>query len=94
MKKLWQFGTKTKMQRFGFLVLIIGLISFFAWLYSGARFGFYIDDYYGKGFDFDIPRRHDFWIYKIFLFAIPLGLFLTWLYPSWQPVIKWIKGGN
>lgn len=94
MRKFWQFGTKEKIQRVGLLILIFGLLSFFAWVFLSSRVGFYMDDYYGNGFDFEMPDRYDALFYRLFKWVIPLGLLLTWFYPLWQPIIKWIRSGG
>lgn len=86
LRKFWHLGTTSKFQRFGIVILSSGVISFISWMIEDKSF-FDWNSFY-------MPDRNDNWFYHLFVWSLPLGLFLTWLYPLWRPLIEWIKSGK
>jgi hypothetical protein len=90
--KIWRYGTNLPLQRIGLIILVIGLISFFAWAFE-TRTVFWIDAY--SGWDpYVYPDKYDSIFYRIHLVFIPLGLLMTWLFKPVSTILnsisKWV----
>ncbi|EPH7299518.1 TPA: hypothetical protein PKT77_003518 [Acinetobacter baumannii] len=88
LKNFWDRGTKKPIQRIGFIVLCIGIFSFIAWDIEDTAFRLSL--YYGFDWEYRFPQKHDSWFYHLHVYLIPLGLFLTWLYPFTRKLRLWI----
>lgn len=88
LKRFWDSGTKMPIQRVGFIILCIGIISFIAWDVEDTAFRLSL--YYGFDWEYRFPDKYDSWFYHLHLYLIPLGLFLTWLYPFTKKLKVWV----
>jgi hypothetical protein len=88
LKKIWAYGTSTPIQRFGVIILIIGLLSLLSWIYkTDMAFEDIFDPYY-------MPRSRDFIFFHFYLYFIPIGLLLSWGYSFLIKTKRWIVNGN
>lgn len=87
MKKLWQYGTSTAIQRIGVIVLFMGLFSFFLWIII-ADLDF-VDIFNPSYF----PRSRDSLIFHLYLYFIPVGLLMSWGYFILVEIKKWVVNG-
>lgn len=88
LKLFWSSGTYKPIQRIGLIVLIIGFVSFISWsVEDSIHIEYFFQDY-------DFPRRHEHWFYKLHVWFIPVGLLLTWLYPATESFKNWITANK
>lgn len=82
--KIWRYGSKEPIQRIGIIILIIGLISLFSWMYK-RDLDFYdlLDTYY-------LPEQKDAFFFHFYIYCIPLGLLMSWGYSFVLKIKKWI----
>lgn len=83
-KKIWEYGSKEPIQRIGILILIIGLMSLFSWMYKrDLDFNELFNTYY-------LPEHRDFIFFHLYLYLIPIGLLMSWGYSLILKIKKWI----
>lgn len=82
--KIWRYGSKEPIQRIGIIILIIGLISLFSWVYKrNLDFNELFNTYY-------LPEHRDFIFFHLYLYFIPIGLLMSWGYSLILKIKKWI----
>lgn len=84
MKKVWEYGTSTPVQRIGVIFLSIGLISLFSWM---IKEDLSVDDFFAPYF---MPGSRDSLFYHLFLYFIPLGLLMSWGYQLLVAIKQWV----
>lgn len=72
MKRLWNYGTSTPIQRVGVIILSIGLISLISWLIKADIDIEYIFN------ENSFPRSRDSFFFHLYLYFIPLGFLMSW----------------
>lgn len=86
--KLWIYGTKEPIQRVGLIILVVGGLSFFSWIFKNDL---YIEEAFTPRY---FPETRDALWFHLYLYFIPLGILMTWGYSSLIKLINWIMGGN
>ena len=98
MKRIWNYGTSTPVQRIGLIVLFIGVFSYLAWVFAGYHRGYDytdIESWVYVIFDSDyFPRERDFIFFHLYIYLIPVGLLMTWGYKLLVKLKNWIMGEN
>ena len=98
MKKIWEYGTSTPIQRVGLILLSIGMLSYLSWIFTGYHHGYDYTDpdpWINVIFDPDyFPRKRDFIFFHLYLYLIPLGLLMTWGYGLLIKLKNWVLGEN
>jgi len=88
LKKIWEFGTSTPIQRFGVIILLIGLASLLSWIYKAdLDFEDIFDSYY-------FPESSDSFIFHLYFYLIPVGLLMSWGYFLLVKTKHWIIKGS
>ena len=88
MKKVWDYGTSTPIQRVGVIFLVIGLLSLFSWMIKkDLSFDDLLESYY-------LPRSRDSFFFHLFFYFIPLGLLMSWGYQILLNIKRWILNGK
>lgn len=88
MKRIWNYGTSTPIQRVGVIFLAIGLFSLFSWIFKeDLSFSDLLDPYY-------LPKSRDSFLFHLFIYFIPLGLLMSWGYQILIKVKDWVLSGN
>ncbi|RZG64158.1 hypothetical protein EXE25_17650 [Acinetobacter bouvetii] len=88
MKKVWDYGTSTPIQRVGVIFLVIGLLSLFSWMIKeDLSFEDLFEPYY-------LPRSRDSFFFHLFFYFIPLGLLMSWGYQVLVMIKAWIINGE
>lgn len=85
---LWEYGTSAPLQRFGFIILSLGFLSFFSWIFKREM---NIDDIFNTYY---FPDERDFIFFHLYLYFIPFGLLMTWGYKLLLYVKQWIFNGQ
>lgn len=86
MKKVWDYGTSTPIQRVGVIFLVIGLLSLFSWMIKkDLSFNDLLESYY-------LPRSRDSFFFHLFFYFIPLGLLMSWGYQILLNIKQWVFG--
>lgn len=88
-KKIWNYGTITPVQRSGLIILGFGLISLISWAIKNNFF--YYTYYYPNDF---FPTKRDSFFYHLYLYLIPVGLLMTWGYHLLYKIKFWIFNGK
>lgn len=84
MRKLWNYGTATPIQRVGVIILGIGLLSLIAWIIKeDLSFDDLFDPYY-------LPDSRDSFFFHLFFYLIPIGFFMSWGYQILVKIKEWI----
>lgn len=98
MKKVWEYGTSSPIQRVGLIILSIGMLSYLTWVLTGSRYGYdytYPDRWIDVIFDPDyFPEKRDFVFFHLYLYLVPTGLLMTWGYRLLVKLKSWIMGEN
>ncbi|MEG2566666.1 MAG: hypothetical protein RSA84_10715, partial [Acinetobacter sp.] len=84
MKRLWNYGTSTPIQRIGVIVLGVGLLSLFSWMIKeDLSFEDLFNSYY-------LPGKRDSIFFHLFFYLIPLGFLMSWGYQVLIKLKEWI----
>lgn len=84
MKKVWDYGTSTPVQRAGIIVLSLGLISLLAWVIKeDLSFEDIFDSYH-------FPRYRDSFFFHLYFYLIPLGFLMSWGYRLLIKLKQWV----
>ncbi|WEI24202.1 hypothetical protein PYR74_10050 [Acinetobacter bereziniae] len=84
MKRLWNYGTSTPLQRVGVIVLAIGILSLVSWMIKeNVSLSDLTESYYR-------PRSSDSFFFHLFFYLIPLGLLMSWGYKILSVTKTWI----
>ena len=84
MKKVWDYGTSTPIQRVGVIFLVIGLLSLFSWMFKkDLSFDDLIEPYY-------LPESRDSFFFHLFFYFIPLGFLMSWGYGILIKLKEWV----
>lgn len=84
MKKVWDYGTSTPIQRVGVIFLVIGILSLFSWMFKkDLSFDDLIEPYY-------LPGSKDSFFFHLFFYFIPLGFLMSWGYGILIKLKEWI----
>ena len=84
MKRIWDYGTSTPIQRVGIIILGVGLISLFSWMIKeGISFDDLFEPYY-------LPGSRDSLFFHLFFYLIPLGLLMSWGYQILVEIKRWV----
>lgn len=98
MKKVWEYGTSSPIQRVGLIILSIGMLSYLTWVLTGSSYGYdytYLDRWIDVIFDPDyFPEKRDFIFFHLYLYLVPIGLLMTWGYRLLVKLKSWIMGEN
>lgn len=85
-RKIWSYGTSTPVQRIGVIILAIGLVSLFSWMFKeGLDFEDIFNEYY-------FPEDRDSIFFHLYFYFIPLGLILSWGYQLLVIIKRWVIG--
>lgn len=87
MKRLWDYGTSTPIQRVGVIILSIGLISLISWLIKADIDIEYIFN------ENSLPRSRDSFFFHLYLYFIPLGFLMSWGYIFLLKTKYWVING-
>ena len=88
MKRLWNYGTSTPIQRIGVIVLGVGLLSLFSWMIKeNLSFEDLFNSYY-------LPGKRDSIFFHLFFYLIPIGLLMSWGYQILIKLKEWILSGG
>ncbi|WP_347454294.1 hypothetical protein ABEF83_08180 [Acinetobacter thermotolerans] len=88
MKRFWDYGTSTPIQRVGVIILGFGLVSLFSWmLKERLSFDDLLDSYYW-------PRSRDSFFFHLFFYFIPIGLLMSWGYYILVKIKEWVLKGK
>ena len=88
MKKVWDYGTSTPVQRAGIIVLSLGLISLLAWVIKeDLSFEDIFDSYH-------FPRYRDSFFFHLYFYLIPLGFLMSWGYQALLKLKEWVFNGR
>lgn len=88
LKDIWNLGIQTRIQRLGFLLLVVGILSLVAWLYEDIYDWSYLFSLY------ELPSEDEVWFYRLHVYLIPIGLLMTWLIPLPLKIKDWILTGK
>lgn len=88
MKRLWNYGTSTPIQRIGVIVLSIGLISLVSWIIKSDIDIEYIFN------EYSFPRSRDSFFFHLYIYLIPLGLLMSWGYEILVKIKSWVLNSN
>lgn len=98
LKKIWNYGTSTPVQRIGLIISGIGILSYITWVFTGRHYGYYYTDpnlWIDVIFDSDyFPKKRDFVFFHLYLYFIPVGLIMTWGYKLLVRLKSWIMTGS
>ena len=84
MKRIWDYGTSTPIQRVGVIFLVIGLLSLFSWMIKeDLSISELLNLYY-------LPGSRDSFFFHLFFYFIPLGLLMSWGYQILIKLKEWI----
>lgn len=84
MKRIWNYGTATPIQRIGVIVLAFGLVSLAAWMIrNDLSFSDLLHSYY-------LPDSRDSFFFHLFYYLIPIGLLMSWGYQVLIKIKEWI----
>lgn len=84
MKRIWDYGTSTPIQRVGIIILSVGLISLFSWMIKeGISFDDLFEPYY-------LPGSRDSLFFHLFFYLIPFGLLMSWGYQILVEIKQWV----
>ena len=87
-RKVWRYGTSTPVQRIGVIILFIGLLSYFLWIFQA---NLDIEDIFNPSY---FPRSRDSFIFHLYMYFIPIGLLMSWGYSILIKIKKWIVEGS
>lgn len=88
MKRIWDYGTSTPVQRVGIIILVIGLLSLFSWMIKeDISFDDLFEPYY-------LPGSRDSLFFHLFFYLIPLGLLMSWGYQILFEIKRWVFKGK
>lgn len=82
---IWDYGTRAPIQRVGLILLFCGILISMMWAHESSSLKYYFQDVIEYP-----PRNSGEWFYKLYLYFIPFGLLLTWLYPFFRKIINCI----
>lgn len=86
MKKIWNYGTSTPIQRIGVIFLVVGLLSLFSWMVKeDLTFDDLFEPYY-------LPKSRDSLFFHLFFYLIPIGLLMSWGYQILLNIKRWVFG--
>ena len=88
MKRIWDYGTSTPIQRVGVIFLAIGLVSLFSWM---IKKDLSIDDLFNFYY---LPDSRDSFFFHLFFYFIPLGILMSWGYQVLLSIKGWILNGK
>lgn len=87
MRKIWDYGTSTPIQRIGIIVLSLGLVSLLAWVIKeDLSFEDIFDSYH-------LPRHRDSFFFHLYFYLIPLGFLMSWGYQVLLKLKEWVLNG-
>lgn len=87
LKKIWNYGTSTPIQRVGVIILTIGLVSLISWMIKEELD---LEDIFNP---YSFPRSRDSFFFHLYFYAIPLGLVMSWGYVFLIKTKQWIIMG-
>ncbi|WP_111860898.1 hypothetical protein, partial [Acinetobacter sp. CFCC 10889] len=84
LKKIWNYGTATPIQRCGVILLTVGMVSLLSWVIKkDLSFEDIFDPYY-------MPKYRDSFIFHAYKYLIPIGLLMSWGYSFLLLIYNWI----
>ena len=84
MKRVWDYGTSTPIQRVGVIFLVVGLLSLFSWM---IKEDLSFDDLLEPSY---LPGSRDSFFFHLFFYFIPLGLLMSWGYQILLNIKQWV----
>ena len=87
LKKIWNYGTSTPIQRVGIIILTIGLVSLISWMIKEELD---LGDIFNS---YSFPRSYDSFFFHLYFYFIPLGLLMSWGYIFLLKTKEWVING-